>query len=105
MFHPSVNRLASFLEISALAMSLVQSGGVQHKAGYLWIEAVRGKGKGFGHKSTSWIEKTQYRWCVAMESYLVVLDQPGEVLIIPYDYEPVLMHCVAIAHHRRCVYA
>ena len=40
MFHPNSNRLASFLEISALSIALAQSGGAQYKAGYLRIEAV-----------------------------------------------------------------
>lgn len=79
MFHPTANRLAGFLEISALSMSLAQSGGAQSKAGYLRIEAAGSKGGGFGRKSTSWTQKKESRWCAVRESYLVVLDQPGEV--------------------------
>lgn len=76
MFHPSSNRLAGFLEISALSISLAQSGGAQYKAGYLRIEADKG---GFGRKSASWKDRREQRWCSVRESYLVVLEEPGEV--------------------------
>lgn len=79
MFHPTANRLAGFLEINALAIALAQSGGFQSKAGYLRIDATGTKGGGFGRKSTRWSEKKQTRWCAVRESYLVVLEQPGEV--------------------------
>lgn len=79
MFHPSTNRLAGFLEISALSIALAQSGGAQYKAGYLQIEAERGGGGGFGRKSVGWKAKKESRWCAVRESYLVVLDEPGEV--------------------------
>jgi phospholipase D1/2 len=85
MFHPTANRLAGFLEISALSMSLAQTGGCQAKAGYLRIDAAGNKGGGFGRKSASWVEKKQHRWCAVRESYLVVLDQPGEVPINVYS--------------------
>jgi phospholipase D1/2 len=79
MFHPTANRLAGFLEISALSISLAQTGGSQAKAGYLRIEAAGSKGGGFGRKSAGWAEKKEHRWCAVRESYLVVLEQPGEV--------------------------
>ncbi|KAI0056534.1 phospholipase D [Artomyces pyxidatus] len=51
MFHPTSNRLAGFLEISALSIHLAQSGGAQYKAGYLQLEVSSSKGGGFGRKS------------------------------------------------------
>ncbi|KAF8964181.1 hypothetical protein BDZ97DRAFT_1731107 [Flammula alnicola] len=78
MFHPSSNRLAGFLEISALSISLAQSG-AQYKAGFLKIELSSNSGGGFGRKSTSWQEKKVSRWCSVRESYLVVLEEPGEL--------------------------
>lgn len=79
MFHPAANRLAGFLEISALSITLAQSGGAQYKGGFLRIEATSNKGGGFGRKSATWKEKKESRWCAVRESYLVVLAEPGEV--------------------------
>lgn len=79
MFHPSSNRLAGFLEISALSISLAQSGGNQYKAGFLRIESSGNGGGEFGRKSARWREKKQSRWCAVRESYLVALEEPGEV--------------------------
>ncbi|PPQ89645.1 hypothetical protein CVT25_013832 [Psilocybe cyanescens] len=81
MFHPSSNRLAGFLEISALSLTLAQSGGAQYKAGFLRIEAIANGGGGFGRKSVGWKEKKKSRWCAVRESYLVVLAEPGELTI------------------------
>ena len=78
MFHPAANRLAGFLEISALSVALAQSGGAQYKAGLLRLEAVGSKGP-FGKRGTSWKEKKQQRWCAVRESYLVVVEEMGEV--------------------------
>ena len=75
MFHPSSNRLAGFLEISALSITLAQSGGAQSKGGYLRIESTVG---GFGRKSAS-LKAQKEVWCAVRESYLVVLEEPGEV--------------------------
>lgn len=79
MFHPSANRLAGFLEISALSISLAQSGGAQYKAGFLQIEP--SGGGSFGRKSVGWRAKKDFRWCAIRESYLVVLEEPGEVCV------------------------
>jgi len=79
MFHPSANRLAGFLEISALSIGLAQSGGAQYKAGYLRILSTGSNSGGFGRKSASWKEKNEQRWCAVRESYLVVMEEPGEV--------------------------
>lgn len=78
MFHPSVNRLASFLEISTLSIALAQSGGAQYKAGFLRIESISNKGP-FGKRGTSWKEKKKQKWCAVRESYLVVMDEMAEV--------------------------
>ena len=79
MFHPETNRLAGFMEISALSIALAQSGGAQYKAGYLQIESSSSRG-GFGRKGASLREKKQTRWCAVRESYLVALEEPGEVI-------------------------
>lgn len=78
MFHPTANRLAGFLEISALSIALAQSGGAQYKAGLLRIEAVGSKGT-FGKRATTWKEKKKQKWCAVRESYLVVVEEMGEV--------------------------
>ncbi|KAG9315939.1 hypothetical protein JVU11DRAFT_3591 [Chiua virens] len=81
MFHPSSNRLSGFLEISALFISLAQSGGVQYKAGYLRLETF-GNNPGLGRKSTSRKARKQSRWCVVRQSCLVILEEPGELTIL-----------------------
>lgn len=81
MFHPAVNRLAGFLEISAMSMALAQSGGAQYKAGFLRIDPSGTKG-GWGRKGTSWRDKTKQRWAAVRESYLVVLEEMGEVSLV-----------------------
>lgn len=79
MFHPSSNRLAGFLEISALSVHLAQSGGVQYKGGYLKTHAVNNGGGGFGRKGLNWKVKQETRWAAVRESYLVVVSEIGEV--------------------------
>jgi hypothetical protein len=78
MFHPSSNRLSGFLEISALSIVLAQSGGAQYKAGFLRIDVVGSKGGGFGRRAAGWKDKRRTKWCAVRESYLVVLEEPGE---------------------------
>ncbi|KZT64620.1 phospholipase D [Daedalea quercina L-15889] len=80
MWHPSANRLAGFLEISALMVSLAQSGGAQYKAGMLRIDAVGNKGT-FGRRATSWRERKTPKWCSVRESYLVVHEEVGELTV------------------------
>ncbi|PPR05355.1 hypothetical protein CVT24_007969 [Panaeolus cyanescens] len=92
MFHPSSNRLATFLEMSALFISLAQSGGIQHKAGYLRIESSGGSNSAFGRRSVGWRAKREARWCAVRESYLVVMEEPAkpvvwDVLLIDQDFE------------------
>jgi phospholipase D1/2 len=84
MFHPSSNRLAGFLEISALSISMAQSGGVQYKAGLLQIDSSNNGGAGFGRKSVGWKAKKEVRWCAVRESYLVAVEEPGEVSLVSY---------------------
>ena len=86
MFHPTSNRLSSFLEVSALFISLARSGGVQYKAGYLRLET-SGNNPGPGRKATSRRDRKQSRWCAVRESCLVILEEPGEVCCIsPSQY-------------------
>jgi hypothetical protein len=100
MFLPTSNRLASFLEISALSIALAQSGGAQYKAGFLRVEAVskrvgsfissfltssreedkEGRGPNpFGRKSVGFRDRREQRWCAVRESYIVALVEPGEL--------------------------
>ena len=78
MFHPSVNRLAGFLEFGALTIALAQSGGAQYKAGLLYLEGIAPK-TSFGRRSAGWREKKKQRWCAVRESYLVAMEEMGEV--------------------------
>lgn len=78
MFHPSTNRLAAWFEISAMSIALAPSGGSQLKADYVQVESV-GKGSNFGRRSATWAERRQVRWAAVRESYLVVIDEPGQV--------------------------
>lgn len=80
MFHPTSNRIAGFLEISALSIALARSGGWQVKAGMLQI-VPSGKGSGFGRKGASTVERKKMRWCSIRESYLVAVEDPGEVSV------------------------
>ncbi|KAF8501365.1 hypothetical protein JB92DRAFT_2975716 [Gautieria morchelliformis] len=79
MFHPTSNRLSRFLEISALSIRLGLSGGSQAKAGVLRIEGAPGSKGVFARKGLGWREKTKSKWCAVRESYLVVLEDPGEL--------------------------
>lgn len=79
MFHPSSNRLSGFLEVSALSISLAHSGGVQYKGGYLQMQAVNNGTGGFGRKGLGRRVRKELRWSSVRESYLVVVNEPGEV--------------------------
>ncbi|KAF6757522.1 hypothetical protein DFP72DRAFT_758222, partial [Ephemerocybe angulata] len=79
MFHPTSNRLATFLEISSLSIALSHSGGAQYKAGYLRVEAESRGATPFGRKSSSHSQRREQRWCAVRESYLVALVEPGEL--------------------------
>lgn len=80
MFHPTVNRLAGFLEFGALTIALAQSGGAQYKAGFLRLEGIAPK-NAFGRRSAGWREKKKQRWCAVRESYLVAMEEMGEVRV------------------------
>ncbi|EMD30433.1 hypothetical protein CERSUDRAFT_101386 [Gelatoporia subvermispora B] len=80
MFHPSANRLAGFLEVSALMIALARSGGAQYKAGLLRIDAVGNKGS-FGRRATRWGEPKRQKWCSVRESYLDVHEEMGELAV------------------------
>ncbi|KAI0647733.1 phospholipase D [Trametes meyenii] len=80
MFHPSVNRLAGFLELGALTIALAQSGGSQYKAGFLRLEPATPKGP-FGRRAAGWREKKKQRWCAVRESYLVAMEEMGELTV------------------------
>ena len=86
MFHPSVNRLAAFLEISALSIALAPSGGAQYKAGVLHIESANSNGGVFGRKSAGWRARKEPKWCVVRDSYLVIMEEPGEVKGPDFDF-------------------
>lgn len=78
MFEASSNRLARFLEVSALFIALAHRGGAQLKAGILRIEPSGAK-KDYGRKSTNWIERRKGRWSAVRDSYLVIMKEAGEV--------------------------
>ncbi|KAI0916794.1 hypothetical protein AcW1_007851 [Taiwanofungus camphoratus] len=80
MFHPAANRLAGFLEISALMITLAQSGGAQYKAGLLRTDAVGNKA-GLGRRGTPRKEKNAQKWCSVRESYLVIHEEMGELIV------------------------
>lgn len=84
MFHPASNRLAGFLEISALSVQLAQSGGWQAKAGYLVIETATSKLGSFGRKNASRRDRRKQRWCAVRDSYIVALEELGEVSLAPF---------------------
>lgn len=79
MFHPAANRLAAFLELSALTIAYAKTGGAQYKAGFLRISAAGSRGGSFGRRGTSHKEKKSQKWCSIRESYLVVMNEMGEV--------------------------
>ncbi|XP_006462684.1 hypothetical protein AGABI2DRAFT_186563 [Agaricus bisporus var. bisporus H97] len=81
MFHPSSNRLSGFLEVSALSISLAHSGGVQYKGGYLQMQAVNNGTGGFGRKGLGRRVRKELRWSSVRESYLVVVNEPGELTV------------------------
>ncbi|EJD41463.1 phospholipase D [Auricularia subglabra TFB-10046 SS5] len=80
MFHPTANRLCRFLEISALSIALAPAGGWQHKGGVLKIEPV-GKTGPFSRRGLGWREKRKSRWCAVRDSYLVVMEEAGELQV------------------------
>ncbi|KAF8323532.1 uncharacterized protein EI90DRAFT_3146978 [Cantharellus anzutake] len=83
MFRPEANRLARFFEISALNIALANSGGVQGKAGLLRVTSGETSRRS-ANRRFSWIgsgEAAKPRWWNVRESYLVVVEDPGETTI------------------------
>lgn len=81
MFRPEANRLAKFFEISALSIALARSGGVQYKSGMLRIlggEASR-RSVNTGLAIFGLGKAAKPRWWMVRESYLVAVDDPGDV--------------------------
>ena len=90
MFHSTVNRLAAFLEISALSITLAQSGGSQYKAGFLHLSI--SKGVGLGSKSASRKARYSQKWCEVRESYLVITEELGEVTLpLSSSYDNIIL--------------
>ncbi|KAI6114007.1 phospholipase D [Pisolithus sp. B1] len=90
MWHPSANRLAGFLEISALFIALAPSGGLQYKAGFLRID-IAGNGVNIGRRSLGRKARKESRWCAVRDSYVVIVDDPGEpvvwdVFLLDHDF-------------------
>lgn len=79
MFHPASNRLAAFLEVSALSIQLSHTGSAQFKAGYLRIDSVNSKGGGFGRSGAGRRDRKASKWCAVRESYIVVVEEIGTV--------------------------
>lgn len=97
MFHPAANRLAGFLEISALMITLAQSGGAQYKAGLLRTDAVGNKA-GLGRRGTPRKEKNAQKWCSVRESYLVIHEEMGEVDNATFAAYKILAHPCVVPH-------
>ncbi|KAI6030532.1 hypothetical protein F5J12DRAFT_903003 [Pisolithus orientalis] len=69
MWHPSANRLAGFLEMSALFIALSPTG-LQYKGGFLR------RRKSLGRKA-----RKELRWCAVRESSIVIVEDPGETVV------------------------
>ncbi|KIK24525.1 hypothetical protein PISMIDRAFT_645727 [Pisolithus microcarpus 441] len=80
MWHPSANRLAGFLEVSALFIALAPFGGLQYKAGFLRID-IAGNGVNIGRRSLGRKARKESRWCAVRDSYIVIVDDPGEPVV------------------------
>ncbi|KAI6132273.1 phospholipase D [Pisolithus croceorrhizus] len=80
MWHPSANRLTGFLEISALSIALAPAGGMQYKAGFLRIDIAR-NGPNIGRRSLDRKARKESRWCAVRDSYIVIVDDPGEPVV------------------------
>ncbi|KAI6044835.1 phospholipase D [Pisolithus marmoratus] len=81
MWHPSANRLAGFLEISALFVALAPFGGLQYKAGFLRVE-IAGNGVNIGRRSLGKKAWQESRWCAVRDSYIVIVNDPGESVVL-----------------------
>jgi hypothetical protein len=79
MFRPEANRLAKFLEISALGLRLA-GGGLSGKQGYLTVigsGASRKRATGFN--PLAFKHRHEPKWFLIRESFIAAVDQPDSV--------------------------
>ncbi|CCO37404.1 hypothetical protein BN14_11560 [Rhizoctonia solani AG-1 IB] len=81
MFRADANRLFRFFEMSALSIALAQRGGIQGKAGYLRVLSSNMSRKGAHHGLLAWKRNHEPKWWLVRESYLVAVEDPGELQI------------------------
>lgn len=80
MFRPEANRLAKFLEVSALALQLAGLGGTTGKQGYLVVlkgGASRKKAPGFHPIASK--RRHEPKWFMVRDSFIVAVDHPDSV--------------------------
>ncbi|GAB1517613.1 Phospholipase D1 [Rhizoctonia solani] len=81
MFRADANRLFRFFEMSALSIALAQRGGIQGKAGYLRVLSSNMSRKGAHNGLLAWKRNHEPKWWLVRESYLVAVEDPGELQI------------------------
>ncbi|KAG8706505.1 Phospholipase D1 [Ceratobasidium sp. 395] len=81
MFRADANRLFRFFEISALSIALAQRGGIQGKAGYLRVLSSNMSRKAAHTGLLGWKRNHDPKWWLVRESYLVAVEDPGELQI------------------------
>ncbi|KAF8610545.1 phospholipase D [Ceratobasidium sp. AG-I] len=89
MFRADANRLFRFFEISALSIALAQRGGIQgkllrssqRKAGYLRVLSSNMSRKAAHTGLLAWKRNHEPKWWLVRESYLVAVEDPGELQI------------------------
>ncbi|KAG8716450.1 Phospholipase D1 [Ceratobasidium sp. 423] len=81
MFRADANRLFRFFEMSALSTALAQRGGIQGKAGYLRVLSSNMSRKGAQTGLLAWKRNHEPKWWLVRESYLVAVEDPGELQI------------------------
>ncbi|KAG9102619.1 Phospholipase D1 [Ceratobasidium sp. 370] len=81
MFRADANRLFRFFEISALSIALAQRGGIQGKAGYLRVLSSNMSRKAAHTGLLGWKRDHEPKWWLVRESYLVAVEDPGELQI------------------------
>ncbi|KAH7340733.1 hypothetical protein B0J17DRAFT_694350 [Rhizoctonia solani] len=81
MFRADANRLFRFFEMSALSIALAQRGGIQGKAGYLRVLSSNMSRKAAHTGLLAWKRNHEPKWWLMRESYLVAVEDPGELQI------------------------
>ncbi|CAE6425545.1 unnamed protein product [Rhizoctonia solani] len=81
MFRADANRLFRFFEMSALSIALAQRGGIQGKAGYLRVLSSNMSRKAAHTGLLAWKRNHEPKWWLVRESYLVAVEDPGELQI------------------------